>query len=138
MVERRILHCEDDILIRKLVERVLPPHIEVVAFAPTLEISLEQLELIRAGKLDVNVLLLDGKLKGYKEGDNHPKTIVDRAAELGIQAARVGLSGDGLVHWGLELGVNLEADITKTEFGSNLSILGQVLDHLPAPQTRTP
>lgn len=148
MAERLVIYCEDNSFVSNMVTERLHRRTlhRIGAVAPDLATAFELLDKVSKGEfldprgvLDPKiVLLVDGELKGYNEGDNHPRDIYDRAKKLGIEVPIVGLSEKGLAYWGLEVGVHIAADITKEEFGKNWDIVGQTLDALPEPEPRTP
>lgn len=136
MQEARILHCEDSEAVQKVVELLLAirgVH-RVIATAESLADALNRLEDIKDGRLDANVILLDGQLRGGM-WQNHPKVLLAKYREIGLRIPIIGLSMDGLADKGLVVGEDIAADIEKGSLTES-DLLDQLLDELPEPGRR--
>lgn len=132
MQEARILHIEDSEDVRNTVELVLcvrGVH-RVVAHAETVFEAGKKLEAIKEGKLNANVVFLDGNLRSG-EGMNHPRVVLSHMKILELKLPVIGLSGDGLSVKGVEVGKDIVADLIKDEIKTNT--LDRLLDSLPEP-----
>jgi DNA-binding NtrC family response regulator len=137
MEQARILHIEDSEDIRRSVESILSvrgTH-KVIASAETVGEAWELLEAIKDKRLEANVILLDGHLKGGAYL-NHPKVIRDKMKELVLNLPVIGLSGEGLTEKGLVIGQDIDVDLRKTELSKDIRLLERVLDELPEPEEK--
>lgn len=128
MREGRIVHFEDDPLIRLVVQRGLDnsPH-RVVGGAGTLEEALEILEQIKRGELHTNVIMTDGNLSDVYTCDD-ARAIIDRKNELELRVRTVGLAGKALSDFGIEV----DAELVK---GCSTDEIVEVIDGLPELET---
>ena len=132
MQEARILHIEDSEDVRNTIELVLSVRgvHKVVAHAETVEEAGRQIDAIKEGKLNANVILLDGNLR-KGEHMNHPKVVVSHMKKRELDLPVIGLSGDGLEVKGLVEGRDIVADLIKDRLKTDT--LDQLLDSLPEP-----
>lgn len=128
----KVAMFEDDESIAKLVEMNLmhTPH-EIVDTAKTLDEALDVLNKDRPERLDLDVVLLDGKLSTPKHGHD-ALTIWDRLVQINQTRRRlgelvivtVGISADPLRDYGIPL--PQQQDITK----DGLADIEDVLDDI--------
>lgn len=132
MQEGRIVHFEDNANLRASLEATVNlfggPH-KVVGEASDLPTALGVLDDIASGKLDANVVLLDGNLSKATSGSD-AREITTRISDLKLPVRVLGLSSDAMEKYG----VQVDVDITKDRLTHGL--LMQVLDELPEPEAR--
>ena len=134
MQEARILHIEDSEDFRNAVDLLLcirGLH-KVVAHAETVSEAGNMIDAIKEGKLDANVIFLDGNLRGG-EGMNHPKVVLSHMKVRELDLPVIGISNDGLAMKGMEVDRDIVADLIKYQLKTDT--LDRLLDSLPEPKT---
>jgi CheY-like chemotaxis protein len=138
MEQAKILHCEDSEEFSQVIAALISLQglHKVVETAGSLKQALDSVDAIKAHRLDANVILLDGNLRGGAVM-NHPKVIVSKLRDdLGLDIPVVGLSLNGLQQKGLQIGRDIAADLIKDDVALNPDLLIDVLDGLPEPRPR--
>jgi CheY-like chemotaxis protein len=138
MEEAKILHCEDSEEFSQVIATIISLHglHRVVETAVSLKEALDSVDKIKAHRLDANVILLDGNLRGGAVM-NHPKVIVSKLRnDLGLDIPVVGLSLNGLKEKGLQVGRDIAADLIKDDVAVNPDLLIDTLNGLPEPRPR--